>query len=367
MMTYGNKIIHLFKLGTFVLGLSSVAFGSAQAQNAIPRSTTELPVVEVKPIDPFEPSIIIDFPEEMRVFVSNLSSFARSVNPSFVVLAKDGLSLVNKVNPTNATDMFPANAYTRSLDGVLETNLLDETVTTPEGKPDPDLMAKLQFKQSNLATAADSRLKVFNMEFSTDSGTIDKLYADSASKGFVPFVAEGPALATIPKSPSSIYKANAASILTAADMKNYLYMSNSQGFGRTSDLILALRKTNYDALIIDIFHGKSPLTKADVKLLKYKHLGSRRLVLAEIDISSASVFQYFWSSDWRVGNPPFLYAPYKKDSDRFRTAYWDPEWQALISGNAQSYLYGIIDLGFDGVVFKGLNAWQFYSSGGEIE
>ena len=39
-------------------------------------------------------------------------------------------------------------------------------------------------------------------------------------------------------------------------------------------------KKNYDAVIVDVFHGRLPLTRQAVETLKYKKIGSRRLVLA---------------------------------------------------------------------------------------
>ncbi|MBL4692359.1 MAG: hypothetical protein JKY92_03420, partial [Magnetovibrio sp.] len=306
------------KLSLMVLGLvlGAPVHGYAQTTQPIPRTTTEILVEVVKPIDPFEPAVIIHFREEMRNFVTNLSSFAHRVNPNFIMIAQDGLALVNKIDLNDETQRYPANAYMRSLDGILETNLLDEKVMAPNGKPDPALVAQLEYRNNNLKTVASMRIPVFNMEYSTEAGYVDKIYADSAQKGFIPFVAEAPNLSSIPKFPSSIYKANPVNVMSIADVKNYLYLNNSQAFGQVYEYILKLRETNYDALIVDIFHGQKPMSKANVKLLKYKRLGSRRLVLAEIDISSASVFQYFWKSGWRAGNPPFIYAPYKADPDR---------------------------------------------------
>lgn len=317
------------------------------------------------PINPFEPGAVIDYREHMRGWVQTISESARTINPNFVVIAKDGLSLVDKIDPVDDTLSFPARAYMRVLDGVLETNLLDETITTPEGKAAPDLEAALKLRKTYEATAAEFGLNVFNLEFAKKSAAVDKLYADTAKKGFVPFVAEGTALANIPKFPSTAYHANPLSISTAAEVRNFLHIGNSKAFGTVADYVRTLRNTNYDVLIIDVFHGNKPLTKQDVAALKYKKLGAKRLVLAEIDISAAATFRYYWQAGWGKGNPGFMQAPYREDPDRFRTVYWDPAWQTIIAGDTSSYLYGVIDLGFDGVVLKGVDAWRFFESGGE--
>ena len=45
--------------------------------------------------------------------------------------------------------------------------------------------------------------------------------------------------------------------------------------------------------------------------------------------------------------------------------YWQPGWKKLIAGDTNSYIYGIIRQGFDGVLIDGLDAYKFFESGGE--
>jgi len=335
----------------------SVFSGPLQAQTKAPTAPP--------PINPFAPGVIINFKEHMRTFVESISANARTIRPTFLVIAKDGLTLVDKQDPEDDTLSFPARTYMRALDGVLESNLLDETVTSPDGKPMPDLAAALKRRKTYEATAATFGLKIFNLEFSTAPAAVGKLYSDSAKKGFVPFVAANPMLATLPKHPAHAFHVNPKSINAAEEVRNYLMIDNSQTFGTTRDYMQTLRNTNYDMLVIDVFHKNKPLTRKDVEFLKYKKLGGKRLVLAQMDISSAATFRYYWQAGWGKGKPPFIWAPYRQDPDRYRTIYWDPAWQTIIAGNIKSYLYGIIDLGFDGVVLKGIDGWQYFEAGGE--
>ena len=355
MNVQGKKLGTLLRAGALALALVFNAPLSALAQDPI----------APEPINPFAAGVVIDYREHMRQWVQTISEGARTVNPNFLVIAKDGLALVDKPDPADDTLSFPARAYMRALDGVLETNLLDETITTPEGKPSPDLEAVLKLRKTHEATAAEFGLTIFNLEFSNERDAVSKLYADSAKKGYVPFVAEGPALANIPKFPGNAYGANPLSVSAAAEVRNYLYVTNSKPFGTAPEYVRALRSTNYDIVAIDVFHGRKPLTKQDVASLKYKKLGAKRLVLAEIDISSAATFRYYWQAGWGKGNPGFMWTPVRVDPDRYRTIYWDPAWQTIIAGDTSSYLYGVIDLGFDGVVLKGVDAWRFFEAGGE--
>lgn len=318
-------------------------------------------------VDPFAPGAVIDFREHMRAFVQSISAYARGLNPRFFIVAKDGLGLVAKPDPEDDTQLFPARAYMSAIDAVMETGLLDETVTTPEGKPDPALEAKVKRRQADIATARAQGLAVFDIELPAKDRGVDKLYADAGAKGYVPFAPDAAQMASIPKrpSPTSPFRANPKAIQAAADVRNFLYVANSQPLGGMQDYLQALRGTNYDVLVIDVFHNRQPLTRQDVQSLKFKKLGSPRLVLAQIDIATAAAFDYFWQPGWGEGNPPFLSTPVREDPDRLRTIYWDASWQEIISGSPSSYIYGIVDLGFDGVVLKGVNAWTFYESGGE--
>lgn len=343
-------------VGLFALGLAAVPRPvGAQTADIVPPA----------PIDPFAATEIVDYREQMRTFVQSISAYARGLNPNFVVIAKDGLALAGKPDPLDLERLFPARAYMRAIDGVMETALLDETVTTPDGKPDPILEEAVKRRAADLERIKQMGLKVFDLEFATTAQDVSAAYSKAAAKGYIPFVAENEFLNTIPEHPRSAFQANPASIASASEVRNYLYVASSQQYGTTTDYIQALRNTNHDIVVVDVFSGRTPLTRQQVDLLKYKKLGARRLVLAQIDIASAASFHYYWQPGWGQGSPPFIYAPFREDPDRHRVIYWAPGWQAIITGGTNSYVYGVIDLGFDGVVLKGVDAWAFYETGGE--
>lgn len=349
---------------TLAVALMWLSAAPVQAQNisATAPAAASTPTFAA---NPFAPKKIINYRESMRAFVQSIGTYARSIKPNFIVIAQGGLALASKVNPDDDTQFFPARTYAQSLDGILEPNLLDETVTTPDGKPDPIRAAALKRRNANVKTARDLGLDIFDLEFAAKPSQIAKLYERAERKKYIPFVAKNTDLAALPGYPSRPLRANPKSIDSLSAVRNYLYIANSQPFGSANDFIQALRNTNYDLVIVNVFHRRAALTRQLIDQLKYKKLGARRLVLAEMDITSAASFHYYWQSDWQVGSPAFIVTPYRADPDRYRTKYWDPGWQAVISGDINSYVYGIIDLGFDGVVLKDLNAWRYFENGGE--
>jgi cysteinyl-tRNA synthetase len=336
--------------------------GDSRAQSIAPKTNTAS-----QPIDPFAAGEVIDFRQQMRAFIQSLSDYARSISPNFMVIARNGLALVSKPDPTDDTVLYPASDYLHALNGIMETGLLDETVTTPDGKPDPDLEAAVKRRKENLTIAQNAGVSVFDLEFSTDPKAIDGLYTALSKKGLVPFVAEAPELGTIPTHPHAPFSANAQTITTTAVARNFLYVANPKSFGNTARFLQALNGTNFDVIVLDVFQNGKPLTRDDVMGLKYKKLGSPRLVLAQMDISTAGRSSYFWKPGWGEGNPPFLYKPVRETPDRMHAIYWNGGWQALFTGDFNSYVYGLIDLGFDGVVLKGVDAWRYFEVGGDQE
>ena len=56
--------------------------------------------------------------------------------------------------------------------------------------------------------------------------------------------------------------------------------------------------------------------------------------------------------------------PVRSDPDHYNVKFWQQDWQDIISGSPNSYIYGIISQGFDGVVIDGVNAYKFYEGDG---
>lgn len=395
-MTIANTVkFSVSALAVGILSLKVLMASPAHAQGA-PALGLPGPAATAAPLD---------YREKMRQLVQAISTYGRSLNPKFVVMVDNGLDLISKVDPEDDSQFFPARAYMRTIDAVLQTNLLAAVTPPKTVTPAPRTTAKLPPRQNPRAPLEnqphpkleiptqpeDVRIKkedpvlserrnrlianvqmaklygigIFNLEFATKAKKIDALYAQSAARGFVPFVANSPVLGRIPPYPKAAFRANPTSLSTPAQAKNHLYVAQSQGFGSAADYVQAMSTTNNDIVITSVFHGRAPLSKLDVERLKYKNLGARRLVLAEINVASAATYDYFWQPGWGPGSPAYVGAPYRKDPDRYRTLYWDPAWQSVLLGGTASFVYGVFDLGFDGVIIKGTESWRYFESGGE--
>ena len=72
--------------------------------------------------------------------------------------------------------------------------------------------------------------------------------------------------------------------------------------------------------------------KKNVRKLQLKKIGSRRLVLAVMNISTADSSHYYWKPGWTIGNPRFIGSPAPGTPDRHLAQYWDRAWHDILTG-----------------------------------
>lgn len=302
--------------------------------------------------------------QEMRDFVKNIRKFARRHRRNFSIVVRNGLDLLTKGDVIDESITAPALAYIRTIDGILIDGL---NLGIPEiDKPTlPKERREKLLKMANLAKA--NGLAVLVMDYATTSKNVDDIYRLNASRGFISYVApvRGYELNMLPPYPKRPFDENPRSVLSFADIRNFVYLADTSTFGREDEFALKIHQTNYDAVVVDVFHGRDPLSKRAIETLKYKKVGGKRLVLAFMNISAAESYRYYWQSHWQEGSPLWISAPFRKNPDKYHVEYWRPEWQRIITGNTESYLYGIIAQGFDGVILDGIQGYRFFEGGGE--
>ena len=151
---------------------------------------------------------------------------------------------------------------------------------------------------------------------------------------------------------------NAADVAALMDAKNFLYLINSDRIGTREEYLAAVAATNYDLVLVDAFFEEEPLTAENVARLKRKANGGSRLVLAYVNIGAAEDYRYYWQPDWRIGDPPWLAAPYDGYEDEIFVEYWSPEWQAIIFGSPEAYIDRVLAAGFDGAYLDNVLAYE---------
>lgn len=321
----------------------------------------------------------IDYRELMRKFVQDISSFARKHRRDFTVIAQNGAELLGKPMPRAADEeaevdedtpppLAPARTYMRAIDGILQEALLfgGPNIEAPQfDKPTSNKRRKHLLRFTELAKA--NGLKVLVMDYGKDRGTIRRSFRGNAKRGYVSFTAHAAAagLASMPSFARWPYNENPKSVISLKSVRNFLYLRNSAPLGRQDEFAMRLHNTNFDAVIVDVFHGRQPLSKQAVETLKYKKLGARRMVLAYMNIGRAAGYLYYWKPEWREGSPSWIGAPVSSDPDSHVVEFWRAGWQKIITGDTNSYIYGIVAQGFDGVVLGGLESFRAFEGSRE--
>ena len=144
------------------------------------------------------------------------------------------------------------------------------------------------------------------------------------------------------------------------EASNFLYLITPDSFGAKQGFLKAVRDTNYDIVLVDLFFDGEMLTADDVAGLKKKANGGTRLAIAYANIGAAENYRYYWESGWSIGNPAWLAARYEGFEDEAFVRYWDPAWKSLIIGNDESYLKRVLDAGFDGAYLDNILAYEVF-------
>ncbi|MHA1598329.1 MAG: hypothetical protein ACTSV1_06365 [Alphaproteobacteria bacterium] len=345
------KVLRIFLIA---LLLSPVLAQAQQGGTRIQGRTTE----KEETVRTFNTGPLLDFREETRKFLENITKYARTTRRDFIVIAKGAPELLTKLDDTDETKASPARAYMKSIDGVMLDGLYFGTrkvgVPTPPEKLDK-LLTLAQLAKKN-------RLNVMVIDYVKDATQAEQSYIQNEANGLIPFAADakGEEMNSIPTFLKSPINENPNNILSINDVKNFIFLGDTSGFGRQDEFALKMHNTNYDMVVVDVFHGREPLTRQAVETLKYKKVGAKRLVLAYMDIGAAATYSYYWKAGWREGSPSWIREPFRDNPDKYRVQYWRQPWQNIIFGNTNSYVYGLVAQGFDGVVIEGLDAYKFF-------
>ena len=291
--------------------------------------------------------------QQMREFVQSISLYARGVKPGFLVIPQNGQELLTE----NGESGGPlVQAYLDAIDGVGREDLFYGFNQDNQPTPASDREYMLGF----LGRALSSGKRVLVTDYCWTPTRIDDSYSQNSARGFISFAADHRDLDNIPPYPAVPFSVNGDSVTSLAAARNFLYLINPDSFlGRTA-FLNAIRATNYDLLIVDLFWGAAALTAADVDTLKLKNNGGQRLLIAYCSIGEAEDYRYYWQPEWAANPPSWLSEENPDWPGNYRVRYWDPAWQAIIFGNDQSYLKRILDAGFDGVYLDTIDTFEFF-------
>ncbi|OFX89548.1 MAG: hypothetical protein A2W99_14585 [Bacteroidetes bacterium GWF2_33_16] len=294
-----------------------------------------------------------DFKQEMRNFVIGISTYAKTINPDFVIIPQNGQELATMDGEEFGDACL---AYLTAIDGVGREDLFFGYDNDDVATPSSDRSYMISF----LDVCENNDVEVLTTDYCWTQSKMDDSYTQNNAKGYISFAAPERELNIIPTYPANPYNVNSSIITTLAEAKNFLYLLNPENFVSKQEFITAIASTNYDVLIMDCFFDDALFTSAEITQLKSKQNGGQRLVISYMSIGEAEDYRYYWQSEWKVGSPSWIKKENPDWEGNYKVLYWDTNWQSIIYGNNESYLKKILDAGFDGVYLDIIDAFEYF-------
>ena len=297
----------------------------------------------------------MDFKQEMRNFVQELSTYSKSINPDFAIIPQNGAEIISTTGDDTGS---PETNYINAIDGIGQESLFYGY--RADDKETPNEM--IEWTGGFLDMAKNNgTVKIIVTDYCSTHSKMDNSFSENNNKNFISFAADHRELDNIPTYPAQIYNENSDIITNLQDAKNFLYLINPDNEYSTKQAFVdAVKNTNYDFIIMDFFYNGEEFTAEQITQLKQKANGGERLLICYMSIGEAEDYRYYWDNNW-TDNPPVWLD--KENSDwagNYKVRYWETEWKDIIFGNAHSYLKKILDAGFDGVYLDIIDAFEYF-------
>ena len=312
---------------------------------AVENSSNENRASEAKPA--------IDYREEMRRFVIAISQYGKKFDKNFIVIPQNGLELITKDGSASGELQ---QGYLREISAVGAESL----VYGYSGDDEPTPADASEYMLKLCRFYAQNGVRVLVTDYCSAASDVDASYRRNQENGFLSFAAGKRALTAVPKYPNAPHNANAKDIKTVLDAENFLYLINSEKFSTKRQFIDALKNTDYDIIIMDLFHFEQVYAASEIRELKTKRNGGKRLVICYMSIGEAEDYRYYWNSGWKTRKPAWLAEENPHWKGNYIVKYWDPDWQKIITGNDGSYQKKILGAGFDGVYIDIIDAFEYF-------
>ena len=299
----------------------------------------------------------MDFKQEMRDFVQDLSVYAKGINPDFAIIPQNGAEIVSTTGDDTGS---PEMNFINAIDGIGQESLNYGYNADDRATPDDEN----EWMKFFLNMAKDNgTVKIMVTDYCSTQSKMDNSYSVNSTNNYISFAADHRELDNIPNYPTPVYNENSDVVTNLQQAKNFLYLINPDNeYSTKQDFVNAVKSTNYDFIIMDFFFNGEEFTETQIQELKQKANGGNRLLICYMSIGEAEDYRYYWQSDWEIGNPSFIVEENPNWEGNYVVKYWDVEWQNIILGNDDSYLKKIIDADFDGVYLDIVDAFEQFEN-----
>ena len=296
-----------------------------------------------------------EYRQEMRSFVMNLSSWAKAEQSGFIIVPQNGQELATDNGDPEGT---PQTAYLASMDATGREDMFygytSDNVPTPASES--------QYLRDLCLICEDNGVQVLATDYCWTEEYVYDSYQTNEQYGFISFAAAQRDLNTIPDYPGNPWNVNTDTVSDIDQAANFLYLINGDNYGTKQEFISAVSQTSFDVVILDLFYNEQQFSQDDLDQLRQKSGGGERLLICYMSIGEAEDYRYYWDPAWNTQKPSWLGEENPNWPGNYKVEYWNPEWQAIIFGNDDSYLQRIIGAGFDGVYLDIIDAFEYYEN-----
>jgi cysteinyl-tRNA synthetase len=302
-----------------------------------------------------EKSPAIDYRQEMRNFVQEISAYARAIHPSFIIVPQNGHQLLTVNGDPSGT---AATDYIQAIDGIGREDLFYGYNNDGEATPTNIRDEAVPF----MNIARSKGLQVLVADYCSTPGKMTDSYSQNFINGYISFAADHRELDNIPSFPGFPYHSDSTDITVLTDARNFLYIINTEQYEGKQSFINALAATNYDVIVMDLYLNGDAFTAAEINSIKQKANGGIRKVICYMSIGEAEDYRYYWQSFWAGVPPHWLVAENPEWAGNYKVKYWDREWKNIIIGNPGSYTSRIINAGFDGAYLDIIDGFEYFEN-----
>jgi cysteinyl-tRNA synthetase len=288
----------------------------------------------------------------MISLIADLSDYAKNVDPDFAMITNGGYKLY--MPQYNTSEEYRMRLYA-TMDGMLTESVFYGWESRMNSKTPASMTEEML---SAIKSAQDAGLSTFNIEYCNKNKTKSKSSTKSREAGTVWYNAPDLELSQIPELSGNRENSEDCEKLEYAE--NFLTILNPVSFSSKAAYLDALRDTDYDMIFIDRDFQGELLTKEDIKSLKTKKNGGKRMVCAYMSVGEAEDYRDYWQQSWNDKRPPWISEMNIEWEGNYKVMYWTKSWRDILFGTENSYLDKILSAGFDGVYLDVVDAYEYY-------
>ncbi|MDR2005921.1 MAG: endo alpha-1,4 polygalactosaminidase [Acidaminococcales bacterium] len=297
----------------------------------------------------------VRYKNEMALLVSEIHAYAKKANPSFAIIGNNSSGLFAV---SDGYDRQEVAALSENMEAILLESFffgwkMTNNAETPESERNEI--------RNQLAYAREVKKPILNIDYCNTAKKIILSETLNKKEKFISFAAVSNTLNRIPLYPVQLSGESDRDVDELEEIKNFLILLEPGVFRSRHDYLNALRETNFDLIIIDLFFGSEFLSRQEVDSLKTKKNGGRRLVFSYMSIGEAEEYRYYWQKSWSARPPSWIEKENPHWKGNFVVKYWEKEWKDILFGKPDAYLDLIIAQGFDGAFLDIVDGWVYFT------